>query len=209
MKLSQLLIIAACFALPGAAGTAVAQTSHPDAVLLVAAPGLRDAEYRQSVVLAVPVEGDRHVGVIINRPTKRTLASLFPEHAPSKRVEEPVFFGGPMSRGALVAVVRSSKDLGRGSIELLPQTYLAMTISIVDRVIEDTPNDARYYVGYVVWRPGELRAELDRKVWTVVNASSDLVFRKDMSGLWEELSRLSRMITASAHALEPVPVALR
>ena len=100
------------------AGIAWAQNTHQDAVLLVASPGLRDAEYRQSVVLVVPVEGDRHVGVIINRPTKRTLSSLFPEHAPSKKVEEPVFFGGPMSRGAVVAVVKSSKDPGRGAIEI-------------------------------------------------------------------------------------------
>ena len=75
---------------------------------------------------------------------------------------------------------------------------MAREFGIVDKVIEETPNDARYYVGYIVWRPGELRSEIDRKVWTVTNASPDIVFRKDPSGLWEELSRLSRMITASA-----------
>ena len=58
-------------------------------------------------------------------------------------------------------------------------------------------NDARYYVGYIVWRPGELRSEIDRKVWNVVNASPDVVFRKDTSNLWEELSRMARAITAS------------
>jgi putative transcriptional regulator len=173
------------------------QTRETDAVLLVAAPGLRDADYRQSVVIAVPIENDRHLGVIINRPTRRTLSSLFPDHQPSKKVSEPVYFGGPMSRGALVAVVKSEKDPGRGAINLTRDMYLAMTVNIVDRIIEDTPNDARYYVGYIVWRPGELRAEVDRKLWHVANASPDVVFRKDMSGLWDELSRVARMITAS------------
>ena len=170
---------------------------EPDAVLLVASPGLRDADYQRSVVIVVPVDGDRHIGVIVNRPTRRTLASLFPEHQPSKKVNEPVFFGGPMSRGAVVAVVKSEKDPGKGTVGLTKDMFLAMTVNIVDKVIEDTPNDARYYVGYIVWRPGELRSEIDRKVWNVVNASPDIVFRKDTSTLWEELSRMARAITAS------------
>ena len=174
------------------------QPRDTDAVLLVAAPGLRDADYRQSVVIAVPIENDRHLGVIINRPTRRTLSSLFPDHQPSKKVSEPVYFGGPMSRGALVAVVKTEKDPGRGAINLTRDMFLAMTVNIVDRIIEDTPNDARYYVGYIVWRPGELRAEVDRKLWNVANATPDIVFRKDMSGLWDELSRVARMITAQA-----------
>jgi putative AlgH/UPF0301 family transcriptional regulator len=172
------------------------QPRDTDAVLLVASPGLRDADYRQSVVVAVPIENDRHLGVIINRPTRRMLSSLFPDHQPSKKVSEPVYFGGPMSRGALVAVVKTEKDPGRGAINLTRDMYLAMTVNIVDRIIEDTPNDARYYVGYIVWRPGELRAEVDRKLWNVANATPDIVFRKDMSGLWDELSRVARMITA-------------
>lgn len=171
--------------------------AEPDAVLLVASPGLRDADYQRSVVIVVPVEGDRHIGVIVNRPTRRTLSSLFPEHQPSKKVTEPVFFGGPMSRGAVVAVVKSDKDPGKGTVGLTKDMFLAMTVNIVDKVIEDTPNDARYYVGYIVWRPGELRSEIDRKVWNVVNASPDVVFRKDTSNLWEELSRMARAITAS------------
>jgi putative transcriptional regulator len=183
-----------------------ADSDEGDAVILVASPGLRDADYRQTVVVVVPIENDRHIGVIVNRPTRRSLSSLFPEHQPSKKVAEPVFFGGPMSRGAVVALVHSEKEPARGAIGLTKEMYLAMTVNIVDKVIEETPNDARYYVGYIVWRPGELRSEIDRKVWTVTNASPDIVFRKDPSGLWEELSRLSRMITASASELEPAPI---
>lgn len=170
---------------------------EPEAVILVASPGLRDADYRQSVVIVVPVENDRHIGVIVNRPTRRTLSSLFPEHQPSKKVTEPVFFGGPMSRGAVVAVVKSDKDPGKGTVGLTKDMFLAMTVNIVDKVIEDMPNEARFYVGYIVWRPGELRSEIDRKVWNVVNASPDVVFRKDTVNLWEEMSRLARAITAS------------
>src|SRR5882672_7606022 len=55
-----------------------ARAQQPDlgAVTLVAAPRLVDPDYRGTVLLAVPVENNRHVGVIINRPTGRSLASL-------------------------------------------------------------------------------------------------------------------------------------
>src|SRR4051812_42808520 len=182
MKLVRMLALLTCILLspaPSALAQQQPRNDEQDAVILVASPGLRDADYRQTVVVAVPIENDQHLGVIINRPTRRTLASLFPEHQPSKKVAEPVFFGGPMSRGAVVALVHSGKEPGRGAINMTKDMYLAMTVNVVDRVIEETPNDARYYVGYIVWRPGELRSEIDRKVWTVTNASPDIVFRKD------------------------------
>ena len=200
--LSKLLLTLAAIGAACALPQQAIAADNDDAVVLVAAPALRDPDYRQAVVVAVPIEGNRHLGVIVNRPTRRTLSSLFPEHEPSKKVVEPVYFGGPMSRGAVVAVVKSEKDPGRGSISLTKEMFLAMTVNIVDKVIEETPNNARYYVGYIVWRPGELRMEIDRKLWHVVNADADIVFRKDTNGLWEEMMRLARAVTARAGQLD-------
>lgn len=175
-----------------------AQESDPTgAVVLVAAPELIDPDYRATVLLAVPVENNRHVGVILNRPTGRSLASLFPEHAPSKLVRDPVYFGGPMLRQAIFAVVHIDHTPGPGSIQMMKELFLATQGAVVDHVIEETPNEARYYVGYVAWRPGELRTEVDRGLWYVLDANPDLVFRRDPGKLWEELVRRARAVTAS------------
>jgi putative transcriptional regulator len=170
------------------------------AVLLVAHPAFRDMEYRESVLLAAPAPNGGHVGVIINRPTRRSLQSLFPEHEPSKKVVEPVYYGGPFSRGALVALVRSGDAPGPGTVPLMKNLFLAFRANTIDHVIESTPNDARYYVGYVGWRPGELRQEIDRGLWSVVGADLATVFRKDTENLWEELLQQSRRIRADAGA---------
>ena len=167
-----------------------------DAIILVAHPAFRDLEYRQTVLIAAPAPNGGHVGVILNRPTRRSLGSLFPEHEPSKKVVEPVFYGGPFSRGALVALVRADEAPGAGSVLLMKNLYLAFRANTIDHVIETTPNEARYFVGYVGWRPGELKSELDRGLWTVLNADVDTVFRKDTEGLWEELLQSSRRIRA-------------
>jgi len=173
-----------------------ARAQEDEAVLLVANPLFRDLEYRQTVLLAAPAPNGGHIGVIINRPTKQSLGNLFPEHEPSKKVVEPVFYGGPFSRGALVAVVRAESAPGAGTVPLMKNLFLAFRVTTIDHVIETTPNDARYFVGYVIWRPGELRSEIDRGLWAVQSASIDTVFRKDTEGLWEELLQASKRIRA-------------
>ena len=191
------LRILALFALVAACAPAFAQ-SQDEAVILVAQPGFRDLEYRQTVLIAAPVPSGGHVGVILNRPTRRSLGSLFPEHEPSKKVADPVYYGGPFSRGALVALVRADNAPGAGSVLLMKNLYLAFRANTIDHVIETTPNEARYFVGYVGWRPGELRSEIDRGLWSVQGADLDTIFRKDTEGLWDELLQQSRRIRAEA-----------
>ncbi|MCZ7564831.1 MAG: YqgE/AlgH family protein [Burkholderiales bacterium] len=187
-------------------GATVAHAQSPragEAVFLVASPQFRDPTYFHTVLIASPLDNGGHIGIILNRPTTRSLASLFPEHEPSKKVADPVYFGGPFSRSALVAVVHRDASPGQGSLPLMKSLYLAINVGTIDQIIESTPNEARYYVGYVGWRPGELRREIDRGLWAVLNADAKTVFRKDTEGMWEELHRMTRQITASTDSDEP------
>ncbi|HEX9395603.1 MAG TPA: YqgE/AlgH family protein [Burkholderiales bacterium] len=169
-----------------------------DALILVAHPAFRDLEYRQTVLLAAPAPTGGHVGVILNRPTRRSLGSLFPEHEPSKKVVDPVYYGGPFSRGALVALVKADQTPGEGSVLLMKNLYLTFRANTIDHVIETTPNDARYFVGYVGWRPGELKGEIDRGLWAVAGVDLEMIFRKDTDSLWDELQQASRRIRTDA-----------
>jgi putative transcriptional regulator len=179
-------------------GSGAALADDDGALILTAHPGFRDLEYRQTVLLAAPAPNGGHVGVILNRPTRRSLGSLFPEHEPSKKVVDPVYYGGPFSRGALVALVKASQTPGEGSVLLMKNLYLTFRANTIDHVIETTPNDARYYVGYVGWRPGELKNEIDRGLWSVSGVELEMIFRKDTDNLWEELQQASRRIRADA-----------
>src|SRR5687767_15923964 len=193
LRIVALLALLATTPLAGAQG-------QDDALILVAHPAFRDLEYRQTVLIAAPAPNGGHVGVILNRPTRRSLGSLFPEHEPSKKVVDPVYYGGPFSRGALVALVRADAAPGQGSVLLMKNLYLAFRANTIDLVIENTPNEARYFVGYVHWRPGELKTEIDRGLWTVTGAEVDTIFRKDTEGLWEEMLQQSRRIRAQLPA---------
>jgi len=172
-------------------------SEEEQAVFLIATEKLIDPRYSHSVLLVVPVEDDQHIGLIINRPTHQSLASLFPDHEPSKKVVDPVYVGGPMAADALFALVRTEHSPGGDSLRMMDHLYFAKRVDVVDHVIETSPNDARYYVGYVEWRPGELREELARGLWLVSDADLDTVFRKDTRELWEELMHRSEAINAS------------
>ena len=199
MKALRVLLAFALLALSAGA----AAQSQGEAVLLIAHPAFRDMEYRQTVLIAAPVPSGGHVGVILNRPTRRSLGSLFPEHEPSKKVVDPVHYGGPFSRGALVALVKAQSAPGPGTVLLMKNLYLAFRANTIDHVIETTPNEARYFVGYVGWRPGELRSEIDRGLWSVLDADVDTIFRRDTDGLWEELLQSTKRIRAAAPRAEP------
>ena len=188
----RLMAFLSLFAVAGSAGA-----DGDEAIILIAHPQFRDLEYRQTVLIAAPAPNGGHVGVILNRPTRRSLGSLFPEHEPSKKVLDPVYYGGPFSRGALVALVKADRAPGAGSVLLMNNLYLAFRANTIDHVIETTPNEARYFVGYVGWRPGELKSEIDRGLWTVTGADLDVIFRKDTEGLWEEMLQQSRRIRAT------------
>jgi putative transcriptional regulator len=172
-------------------------------VLLVANPLLAEM-YAHTVLIAIPMGDNRHAGLIINRPTERSLASLFPEHEPSKQVLSPVFFGGPVMTNSLFAVVRSEDTPGEGSLPFVPGLFLVAHAKTIDEIIERQPNDARYYVGFVAWKPGELDEELKKGFWYVMPPEADLLFRDTTNGLWEELVRRAGAAKVRA-ALPPGP----
>ncbi len=171
-----------------------------ETVLLVAHPDFSDPLWLQTVLLAAPLPFGGHVGVIINRPTTATLGKLFPGHAASQKVADPVYFGGPFSSDAVVAVVKSDASPGEGAFALTEHLFLAVNGPTIDRIIEHRPEAARYYVGLVLWRPGELELELGKGLWSVVDADARTVFRKDMGGLWKELARAKRGVRVQAPA---------
>ena len=169
-------------------------------LFLVAKPGLPDPNFRESVVLVTQNESGETAGVIINRPTHRSLASILPGER-FKRFTEPVFFGGPVMSQGLFAIYRAEKRTG-DSLTLLPGIYLSLQAATLDELIQQPPQSIRFYAGLSGWAPGQLQAEIGRGDWFVLNADADTLFTRDSDtrGLWSRLLRMARTITAEATA---------
>jgi putative transcriptional regulator len=159
-----------------------------ESVILVAKRQLRDKMYGATILVARPIGNDQHIGFIVNRPSKVTLGQLFPKHAPSQKVPDPVYVGGPISAESIFALVQTPKHPGGRSVELMPGMYAVIDGKLVDDVIERESEKARFVAGLVGWRAGELRDEVRRGAWFVLDADPKLVLRNP-EGLWEELVR--------------------
>jgi putative transcriptional regulator len=157
-------------------------------VILVAKRQLQDRFYGATILVVRPIGQDQHIGFIVNRPSQVTLGQLFPQHAPSRKVPDPVFVGGPINSESIFALVQTSKNPGGRSVRLSDNLFVVIDGKLVDDVIEKDSSHARFVAGMVAWRSGELNEEIKRGAWYVLTADSGLVLRRP-EGLWEELVR--------------------
>lgn len=179
LRLAFFLLAAACTPL-------CAADPLPESLVLVARPELVDPFYGRTVLVVSAFGADQHVGFIVNRPSSLTLGRLFPSDGPSQKVADPVYIGGPADVQRIFALVARAASPGPGSIELMPGLYAAFDARTIDRVIAGDPGHARFVAGTVVWRPGELRQEIERGAWFVLDPDPALALR-DPQGLWQEL----------------------
>ena len=145
------------------------------AVLLVASDSLDGSPFEQTVLVAAPLPDGGHIGFIVNRPTTVKLERLFPEDAAARNVNEPVYLGGSALLSTVFALTRSAPASGGTSIALMPGVVAVLDGATVDRIIETTPNAARYFVGLMLWDPDELEEEIRKRLWEVRSPDADTV----------------------------------
>src|SRR5258708_7974445 len=171
-------------------GNALAQDADlSKAAILVAKPELQDELYGSTILVVAPLGADRHVGVLVNRPSPVTLGKAFPEDGPSQKIVDPIYLGGPYQPQAIFALVQRPDSPGGVSLELMPGLFVAVDADTVDRIIRSEPDHARFVAGMVAWDEGELRSEVERGAWYVLEPDAALALRKPTAGLWEELAR--------------------
>ena len=186
-RLSLLPILFAALAFALLPLEAFSDEAPVETIVLVAKRNLQDKVYGSTILVAKPVGNDRHVGFILNKPTQVTLGKLFPDHAASAKVPDPVYLGGPFGREVIFALVQRRDSPGGRSVQITPDLFLAFDSPIVDRIIETEPSQARFFAGLVVWQQGELRTEIKRGLWYIHDAKTDLLLKKQTDGMWEEL----------------------
>jgi len=172
--LGGLLLVAACAARAQDLGAPL---------LLVAAPGTQGA-YSRTALVVVPKSG-AHVGFILSRSSDAKLASVLPGSPLSAKVAAPVRFGGPLGTKVVYAMVRH--DPGEGAKRLFGDIFMTTGSKTIDRILEQTPQDARFFTGLVVWLPDELERQIESGEWIVTQPEASLVFHANPDAMWDEL----------------------
>lgn len=175
-----------------------AETAESRSVLLVAAEGMADPRFRESVVLVTRHGRSRStIGVIINRSLDTPLDQVFPEL--KQAAQHRLHYGGPVARGQLVFLVRS--DTAPNSAITLAEHLFISSDGDSLRHLLDAPTPAsqlRVFNGFASWAPDQLESEIDRGDWYLLPLDADALFSDALDELWPKLWRLATQIKVQA-----------
>lgn len=158
---------------------------------LVAAPGLRDPSFRESVVLLVDHRPEGALGFVVNRPSDVSFRNVVEELQMTEEgvasPEVPVLVGGPVAphTGWIVydPGLRSVPNDAR--IEVNEGVQVSASRSVL-RELAQEPDARRHLLvlGYAGWGAGQLDAELLEGSWIPVSLDPDVVFDTPYEDRW-------------------------
>jgi putative transcriptional regulator len=169
---------------------------------LVASPHLPDPNFHRTVVLMVQHDEQGALGLVLTRPTGSTIGELWESIAKNPcNCTRVVDQGGPV-RGPLMAL---HTDVMCADSEVLPGVYFASREEYLERIVQQTEQPFRLFVGYSGWGAGQLESELAAGGWLTTPATAEDVF-SDADDLWRRIAaRIGLEILGSAVNVKHLP----
>jgi putative transcriptional regulator len=180
-------MLAICVVAPSSAQDREVSTT----ILLLARTELRDPNFAGSVVVVLNNIGPAPAGLIVNRPTRVTVARLFPDIASIAGRDDKVYFGGPVQVTSAVSFLFRSEVEPDNAARVLDGVYLSTDRKLLRDLLErDDPMEGlRVFVGYSGWSRGQLEAEIARGDWTLAPADADALFGNARERPWPDNAR--------------------
>jgi putative transcriptional regulator len=136
------------------------------------------------VVLLVEHNDMGALGLVINRPTGKTVQELWKQvgESPCESLQ-PVHLGGPVS-GPLMALHTAGS---LAEMEIVASVFFSAKKQNLDLLVR---GDERFklFVGHSGWGPGQLEGEIEQGAWRAVPAKLEDVFDA-ADDLWQRLMR--------------------
>ena len=129
-------------------------------------------------------------GLIINRPTRVAVASLFPDVERLAQMDDKVYFGGPVQIEAVSFLFRAETP-PKEAIQVIDGVYLSTNAELLQKLLgrEKPMEGLRIFIGYSGWGPGQLQAEIERGDWTPAPADAGAIFDRKSEHPWRSGGR--------------------
>jgi putative transcriptional regulator len=130
--------------------------------LLVAHPGMADANFSRTVVLiSAHTADDGAVGVVVNRPLDQTLGGLKPDFLGTPLSDVPLYYGGPVGGSEIILTAWRTND---GDLSL----HFGISAEQAEELVGTDPSlDVRGFMGYAGWGGGQLEGEVRDDAWVL------------------------------------------
>ncbi len=208
-RLYSALLIVLCGCIPSFPLHA-AEPAGSRSMLLIAAEGMADPRFRQSVVLVTRHGSGRStVGVIVNRVLDLRLDKVFPEL--KQAAEHRLHYGGPVAPGQIVFMVRSESAPAE-AITLAEHLFLSSDGDSL-RALLEAPTPAirlRVFAGFASWAPYQLESEIGRGDWYLLPVDAESLFKEPPDKMWPRLwRRATQLMVRAPQADETLSLAQR
>jgi putative transcriptional regulator len=152
---------------------------------LVASRYLRDPNFVQSVVLMIHHDHQGAMGVVINRPSDKTVREVWQMigNDPCER-DDLIYVGGPVP-GPLVALHSLSAFSDH---EVLPGLYVSTHRDALDLIVRKKDVPLRLCSGNAGWGSGQLEGEMEAGGWLSTRATVEDVFA-DHDSIWKTVTQ--------------------
>jgi len=162
----------------GMSWLASAEDAKPvTAILLVARAELPDPNFKDAVVLVLNNIAPVPTGLIVNRPTRIAVSSVFPELDRLAKLDDKVYFGGPVEIGSVSFLFRADAPPEHAT-QVVDGVYLSANEELLRKLLgrEKPMEGLRIFVGRSGWGLGQLQAEIARGDWTLAPAETGAIF---------------------------------
>ncbi len=178
------LILLALLTLPGFVYATVAQKG----VFLVAAEQLKDPRFHNAVILLIQHDSEGSAGLIVNRGSRLSLATILPEDSHLTGDGMTLSYGGPVDQNALLALVRIRNHPPEPADEVVEGLYVT-GVGVLDEWPDFSAEVVSYraFFGFTGWAAGQLGNEIQRGDWALLPAEAESVMAADQGQLWKRL----------------------
>ena len=160
--------------------------------LLIATSPLQDPNFHRTVVLIVRDDENGTFGLVLNRPLETSVKEATASAMVGEcEVEQPLHLGGPCE--GLLTVLHGKSDLGE--LEVLPGVFFTAGRDMIEKLMSENPQPAKYFAGYSGWSAGQLDGEMETGAWILTPAEKTLVFANP-DAMW---NRIITQVTIGKH----------
>ncbi|MGI8663355.1 MAG: YqgE/AlgH family protein [Acidimicrobiales bacterium] len=157
---------------------------------------LEDPNFERTVVVVLEHNDEGALGVVLNRPSALALDDALPEWAPLAPAPAAVFVGGPVAKGAVIAIARLKRfeehTLPEGTWNPIVAGVGVLDLGVEAGAVEPALDALRVFTGYAGWGSGQLEAEIAEGAWWVVQADVDDALTPQPAALWRTVLRRQR-----------------
>lgn len=159
-------------------------------MFLVAARGLRDPRFQESVIILLSYGREGAMGLVINRRMDILVSEILPELSWLDDRTEQVYYGGPVEGHRIFLLVQARKRPDN-SVHVFDDVYVSTSRALFERLVKRPDKNERFrvYAGYAGWAAGQLDAEIRQGDWHITLADAETLFEMDEEKIWPELMR--------------------